>query len=63
METNKIFIPNEKSYKHGAVTYKVTAFFDAEKPQLQDKLKHLLSTEIKNNSICTFAKSHEGDVK
>lgn len=62
-ESKQIVIPNEESYKLGAVTYKVTAFFDAEKSSLQDKLKHLLSAEIKNNSNRTFADGQGSNVK
>ena len=61
--SKSVSLPTKSSYKFGAVTYQVTAFFDAEKPMLQDKLKHLLSVEIKNNSICTFADGQGGNVK
>lgn len=56
-------LPTEFNYKIGAVTYKVAAFFDAEKPPLQDKLKRLLTSDIKNKSNRTFADGQGGDVK
>ncbi len=54
--------PENGIYKIGAVTYQVAAFFDSEKPSLPEKLKRLLSDEIKNNNY-TFAKSQDGNVK
>ena len=61
--SKSVSLPTKSSYRLGAVTYQVTAFFDAEKPMLKDKLKHLLSAEIKNNSIRTFADGQGGNVK
>ena len=62
-DSKSVSLPTKSNYKLGAVTYQVTAFFDAEKPMLQDKLKHLLSADIKNNSIRTFADGQGGNVK
>ena len=55
LQTEKIQLPQNSTYQLGAVTYEVTAFFDMEKPQLQEKLKKLLADEIKNHPNCTFA--------
>lgn len=55
--------PENNIYKIGTVTYQVAAFFDSAKPSLPDKLKRLLSEEIKNNKNHTFAKSQDGNVK
>ena len=60
---NKLDFPTKSNYRIGAVTYQVAAFFDAEKPPLQDKLKHLLSAEIKNNPNRTFADGQGGNVR
>lgn len=55
LQTEKIQLPQNSTYQFGAVTYEVAAFFDAEKPQLQEKLKKLLADEIKSHPNCTFA--------
>ena len=62
-EFEKISFPTKSNYQIGAVTYQVAAFFDAEKSSLQDKLKHLLSAEIKSNPNRTFADGQGGNVK
>ena len=62
-EKSRVIFQNNSNYQIGAVTYQVAAFFDAEKPPLQDKLKHLLSAEIKNNPNRTFADGQGGNVK
>jgi len=63
MPNQCVSFPTKSDYQIGAVTYQVAAFFDAEKPPLQDKLKHLLSAEIKNNLNRTFANGQGGNVK
>jgi len=63
MSNQCVSLPTKSNYQIGAVTYQVAAFFDVEKPPLQDKLKHLLSAEIKNNPNRTFANGQGGNVK
>lgn len=63
MQNDKIELPSQANYKVGAVTYQVIAFFDAEKPSIQNKVKQLLIGGIKNNSICTFANGQDSNVE
>jgi thiamine biosynthesis protein ThiC len=66
MATNaeRLSLPQKSTYKHGAVTYEVTAHFCSETESLKSKIDYLLKSDLqKPNTICTFADSHGGDVK
>ena len=57
-------MPEISTYRFRAVTYEVTAHFSSGEESLKSKIDHLLVSELqKQNSICTFAGSHRGDVK
>lgn len=61
--SKRIALPAAANYRFGAVTYQVRAHFDAEKPMLPDKIKQLLSAEVKNHSNDSFANSQRDHVK